>query len=132
MNICLLIAGILCLLLGLSHSLLGEGLIFAKIMAARKNITSSGIYEFEEGHIKIIRATWHLTSLFGWCLGAILIKVAYPNHIVSNTFILFVSASVALTMFFSAYLVCLSTKGRHLGWVILFITGVLALVASLK
>ncbi|WP_136482854.1 hypothetical protein [Cognatitamlana onchidii] len=132
MNQYLWTAGILCLLLGLTHSILGEVLIFKNKKEGKNIIPTIVIPKLKERHLRILWATWHLTSFFGWCMGVILIKIATIQTQVHTELVQFILTSIALTMLCSSLLVFIATKGKHLGWAILLIIGILTLLETLK
>ena len=124
MNYYLLIAGILCFILGLIHSFLGEFLIF-KNKRKKALVPNQGSQDLKERHLRILWATWHLASVFGWCIGAILIKISYNSRDINSSFTAFVIQSSMSAMLISSFLVLVGTKGRHPGW------GGLAVIGSL-
>ncbi len=126
------VAGLLCFILGSVHSILGEVLIFRKLSKSNKIIPTITTSKLKERHFRIIWATWHLTSLFGWCIGAILLKMATKYNIQTNELFQFILTSITITMFRSSLLVFIATKGKHLGWTILLIVGILTLLETLK
>ncbi len=132
MNQYLWVAGLLCFILGLVHSILGEVLIFRNLRKSKKIIPTITKSKLKERHLRIILATWHLTSLFGWCIGAILLEVVNKYNIQTNELLQFILTSTTITMFCSSLLVFIATKGKHLGWAILLIIGILTLLETLK
>lgn len=130
MNVYLCIAGILCFLLGVVHSILGEYLIFKNKRNKGSLVPSKKSEGLKERHLRILWATWHLASVFGWGIGAIIIKISLEqNQQISNSngFILL---SIMYTMFLSSILVCIGTKGKHPGWIVLLIIGILLLIGN--
>lgn len=125
MNTYILIAGILCFLLGMVHSILGEYLIFKNKREKRELVPSKESPELKERHLRILWATWHLTSLFGWCIGVILINISLEQNLKRYDFILL---SISYTMFLASLLVLIGTKGKHPGWVVLLVIGILLIV----
>lgn len=132
MNNYLLVAGILCSFLGIFHSILGEVLIFRNKSKRKKKVSRIITSCLKERHLRIIRATWHLTSFFGWCIGVILIKIETKQTEMSNDLMQFIIISVTITMFCSSFLVLITTKGKHPGWAVLLIIGILTLLDILK
>lgn len=128
MNIYFLIAGILSFLLGLVHSILGEYLIFQKKREKGKIIPSKRSEGLRERHLRIIWATWHLASVFGWCIGAILIKIALGQSRLNADFVDFLIQSVICAMFTGALLVLTGTKGKHPGWTVLLMITILLII----
>lgn len=112
MNVYIFVAGILCFLLGIVHSVLGEYLIFKDKRNKGKLVPSKESPALKERHLRILWATWHLTSLFGWCIGAILIRISQKQNLESHGFML---QSITYTMFLTSLLVLIGTKGKHPG-----------------
>ena len=122
MNRYILIAAALLFLLGLGHSILGEILIF-KNLRIRGGIIPARAGEYlKERHTRIIWATWHLVTVLGWCIGVVLVKIAYLE---SSQFLIFIVNSISLAIFISSLLVLIGTKGKHPGWVVLLIITIL-------
>jgi hypothetical protein len=122
----LLAAGCLVFVLGLVHSLLGERLIFRHLRDGGIIPTKGGAL-LEEKQVRILWASWHLVTAFGWGIGAILCGF----YLSSSTDIMipsFVINSVAWSMFAGAALVLLSTKGKHPAWVVLMAITILVLL----
>lgn len=123
----LFIAGCLLFLLGLIHSILGEVLIF-KRMRDRGIIPTNGGSLLKERHVRILWATWHLVTVFGWGIGALL--CGYSNlftaeNIPSPFFI----HTIVIIMFIGSALVLIGTKGKHPGWIVLLVIATLAWLA---
>lgn len=130
MNIYLLIAGILFFLLGVAHSVLGEYLIFNDKRNKGNLVPSKNSAELKERHLRIIWATWHLSSFLGWCIGAILIKISFEqNELNSNISDFFVQSIIYVT-FISSLLVLVGTKGKHPGWIGFLLIGILLLIGN--
>ena len=110
MNLFLVSAGILSIVVGLVHSILGEFLIF-KNLRNRSLIPNVSVPPLRHKHIQILWATWHLASIFGFAMGTILIQLA----IASENSVLTIH-SIALSMFLASALVFCATKGKHPGW----------------
>jgi hypothetical protein len=73
----------------------------------------------QERNIRILWATWHLASIFGFAMGAILIQLAItvetPNFIIQ---------SIAFSMCSGSVLVFYATKAKHPGWIGLLVVAV--------
>ena len=123
MNTYLLAAALLSILIGIIHSILGEMLIFKKL---RNNalVPTLGASPLNKSNIRIIWATWHLASILGFAIGAILINLA--NEKVLDSFII---NSVSWAMMASSILVCYATKGKHPGWFGLLLVSLLCFLA---
>jgi hypothetical protein len=118
----MLVAGVMALAVGTVHSVLGEILIFSRM---RKNgvIPTAGEPLLRERHVRILWASWHIVTVFGWALGAILLRIAFP----STDYVLdvFVKHTIVISMLVSSFLVLIGTKGMHPGWLGLLCVAVL-------
>ena len=116
-----LLAGILAILVGLIHSLFGEVMIFNR-MRDRQLIPTKGQPALRERHVRILWASWHGVTLFGWAMAAVLLVYAFPHmQIDPKSFVL---QAIALSMAGFSVLVFIATKGMHPGWL-----GLLAVAA---
>lgn len=123
----LLAAGCLIFVLGLVHSLLGERLIFRHLRDSGIIPTKGGDL-LEEKQLRILWASWHLVTIFGWGIGAILcgFYISSTAEIVVPAYVI---NSVALSIITSAAIVLFATKGKHPAWVVLTVIAVLVLLA---
>ncbi|MEW8508323.1 MAG: hypothetical protein AB2598_16630 [Candidatus Thiodiazotropha sp.] len=115
----LVAAALIALVVGVVHSLLGEILIFSKLR-------DSGIVPTRPAHplsgrnVRILWATWHLATVFGWAFAGVLFTLAQTSDA-------FRSATLNATVcafFTGSILVFIGTGGRHPGWI-----GLLAVAA---
>ena len=127
-NYYFLAAGVLCVLLGLAHSILGEILIFHPKRKKGRMVPTIGEEGLAGRYLGIIWATWHLATIFGWLIGAMLIEMAYWSVNENATFVFQMINGAALSMFVGALFVLVGTKGQHLGWIVLCGIGVLLLL----
>jgi hypothetical protein len=127
MNMYFLIAAILCFFLGLVHSILGECLIFKSKRTKGALIPSKTGEELKERHLRILWATWHLATVFGWCIGTLLLKISVLEE---SRLINFMVKSISTTMILSSLLVLIGTKGKHPGWLVLLGIGLLLLIGN--
>jgi di/tricarboxylate transporter len=125
MNSYFLIAGILCILLGIVHSILGESLIFKNQRNKGSLVPTKISGELKERHLRIIWATWHLATIFGSCIGAILINIAHEQNEQNSNSTDFIIQSITYSMFLTSFLVLIGTNGKHPGWIVLLLTGIL-------
>jgi len=118
----ILAAGYLAIFLGLIHSFLGEILIFQKL---RDNelIPSHGGDLLKARQVRILWASWHLVSIFGFGMASILIWLSLSTSNSSITEVLI--NIVSITMLCGTVLVLIGTKGKHPGWIVLTIIGIL-------
>jgi hypothetical protein len=113
MNACFVAAAILTFLTGLTHSLLGERLVFRR-MRVRGIVPTDGGQVLREPHVRILWASWHIVTILGWCLALALWWLADPVHACLAQSGL--SKAIAGALAASAALVLIGTRGRHPGW----------------
>ena len=113
MQIYLFIAGSLAILVGLVHSILGEVLMFS-LLRTDGIVPTSAAPPLQQRHVRILWASWHIVSVFGWAFGAILLRMAFEAT--DRDLFVFVKVSIIVSMFISALIVLVATKGRHPGW----------------
>lgn len=131
MNTYFYIAGLLCILLGIAHSIFGELLIFRNKRNNGHIIPSRGSIELRESHLRIIWATWHLASVFGFCLGTMLILLATIEQELDQELLKLVTYPITNAVWLGALLVLVGTKARHPGWIVLLIIGILLVLGNL-
>ncbi|MDO6428258.1 hypothetical protein Q4489_14655 [Thalassotalea sp. 1_MG-2023] len=123
----LIAAGVFAILLGVIHSILGELLIFKKLRHKTVVPTQGGSL-LAARQLRILWASWHLVTLFGWSLGAILWTIAFASS--SHVDVIgMITYNIAAIMLCSALLVLFATKGKHPGWVVLTLISVLTLLS---
>lgn len=130
MNTYLFIAGILFFLLGLAHSIIGEYLIFKNKRNKGSLVPSKKSVGLKERHLRIIWATWHLSSILGWCIGAILIKISLEQTELNSNISVFIVQSILYATFISSFLVLIGTKGKHPGWIGFLLIGIIMFIGS--
>lgn len=118
----LLSAGVLMILIGLAHSVIGEILIFRQLRAGTI-VPLLAPPPLRERHLRILWANWHLTSALGWGLAALLILVAAAPD--PSSYALHVRI-IAIATLAGSLLVLYATRGRHPGWFGLLIAAGLA------
>lgn len=116
-------AGVLALIVGLVHSVLGEVLIF-RHLRSQGFVPAMGAPPLRERHVRILWASWHLATVFGWAFGIILLRLAFPTN--DHSFQVLVVEAIVFAFLGGSFLVLIGTKGRHPGWIGLL--GVAALV----
>ena len=123
MQIPYLVAAILAALTGLAHSVLGEILIFRHLRNGSL-VPALGAPPLRERNVRILWATWHLATLFGWAFAGVLFQLAL-GHPMSVSLM---TSAIVFAYLGGAVLVLVGTKGQHPGWVAL--TAVAALTAA--
>jgi len=125
MNSYLALAAGVAFLTGIVHSIFGELLIFKKIRQKNRSAEpqNPGLPKVYQG---IIWASWHIVSVFGWGLGAVLLWLSFSPE--NSKFIEFVEYTIAISMFMASMLVLLGTRGKHPGWVALLAISLLVAI----
>lgn len=112
MQTALALAGALTFVVGAVHSMLGERLIFRR-MREGGWIPTNGRPILHERHVRILWASWHVVTLFGWAMGAVLLQRATTGTPLDA----WLEHAIAASMFGGSLLVLIGTRGRHPGWV---------------
>ena len=118
----LVAAGSVALLTALVHSVLGEMLIF-RHLRTKGLVPTMTAPPLTERHVRILWATWHLASLFGFSIAAVLLQMAFTDS--ERSLRVVVLLAVIFAHMGGAILVLVSTKGRHPGWIALLLIAVL-------
>lgn len=129
MNILVFSAGILCILLGIIHSILGERLIFSNSHSTDDTKPKPSKHDIFKTYRGILWATWHLASIFGWSIGIILLKLSAHTQEMDEKWITLLIHPFIFAMFGGTVLVIVGTKGKHPGWIVLLCIGILLLLS---
>ena len=116
----LLAAAVVAALVGVIHSILGEVLIFRKLSKGTL-IPNQAAAPLELRNVRILWATWHLASAFGFGFAAILIIWANREFAPDPATVW----TLILSFAFGSFLVLVATRGKHPGWIGLLIVSVL-------
>lgn len=127
MQILFFAAGVLAALTGAVHSVLGERLIFRHLRQG-SFIPTTGTPPLRESHIRILWATWHIGSVFGWAFAGVLLHLAFVPPAVSLS--QFVLSAIVSAYFGASMLVLVGTQGRHPGWIALLFIAAAAWAAT--
>jgi hypothetical protein len=120
-NTCLLAAAALAFATGLAHTVLGEALIFRRLRRGTVVPTLGGEV-LRERQVRILWASWHVLTLLGWCMAAMLLELASrPASDITRK----IASLTALGMFSGALLVLVATRGRHPGWLAMSLVALL-------
>ena len=120
-------AGVLALITGAVHSVLGEILIFRHLRNGGL-VPSRGAPPLRERNIRIIWATWHLGSVFGWAFAGVLLCLALAGNDYSIRAL--VLSAIVFAYLGGSLLVLIGTKGRHPGWIALLAVAALTWFAA--
>lgn len=125
MDVLLFSAGVLMFLIGILHSVLGERLIFRRLRQ-RGIVPKHGAPVLKERHVRILWASWHLVTIFGFGLAAILLKAGMAEDPSLSSL---VSPAIAIAAFLGSLMVLYATNGRHPGWIGLLLVCILVWLA---
>ncbi|MGM9485279.1 hypothetical protein ACS5PN_29100 [Roseateles sp. NT4] len=126
MNTWLVAAAVVIALTGLAHSVGGEWLIFRTLR--RSGVVPSGGQPVLRGYqTRILWANWHLVTVLGWALAALLLWVAQPGPRAASGGI--IERGVVVALLTGGSLVLWSNRGRHPGWIALWMAAALVLVS---
>ncbi len=118
----LIAAGVLMILIGIAHSVIGEILIFRQLRAGTI-VPLLAPPPLRERHLRVLGANWHLTSALGWGLAALLMLIAVAPD--PSSYALQVR-TIAVATLAGSLLVLYATRGRHPGWLGLLVAAGLA------
>ncbi len=105
------IAAILCILIGVVHSYLGERFILIRLFRGDKVPHLFGSDFLPK---RTLRFAWHITTFAWWGFGYLLFKIAAGEENLAQTVLYTISAVFFLSGIFSFGF----TKGKHLSWVV--------------
>lgn len=114
-------AGVVALVTGIVHSVLGELLIF-RHLRAEGLVPTLAPPPLRERHIRIIWASWHVVSVFGWAFAGLLLRLAIAPDESPRALII---SAVLFANLAGALLVLVGTRGKHPGWIALSLVAVL-------
>lgn len=106
------IAAVLAFVVGLAHSVLGEIMIFRRMRKPGRVIPTDGGAILLGSNVRILWASWHVLTVFGWGMAAILVWLSRPGS--GSTAI---GHAIEMSMLIGSVLVLIATKGRHPGWI---------------
>ena len=122
MNAFFLAAAWLTFAIGLVHSVFGEWLIFRR-MRQGGFIPTNGGQVLREPHVRILWASWHVLTVLGWGIAALLFWLAQAPQAQIAPSIIPQILTAALAA--SSALVLIGTKGKHPGWIGLLVAAAL-------
>ncbi|HTF98328.1 MAG TPA: hypothetical protein VL995_19470 [Cellvibrio sp.] len=109
-----LIAAALAFTVGVIHSILGELLIF-RHLRKDKIVPTLSAPPLRERHVRILWASWHIVTIFGFGFGVVLIRLSQSTGY--GNLELFIGKVIIYSMLASSLLVLWATNGKHPGWV---------------
>jgi hypothetical protein len=122
MNRWFLVASVLTILIGFSHSWLGERYLIGRLLKRQDLPRLLGGDDFTK---RTLRFAWHLTTLAWLGMGGLMAALArLPADRVPQPVVPVLSATFAA----SALLALVGSRGRHLSWVVFLAIAVLLLL----
>ena len=112
-------AAFLSVALGITHSVLGEKYILARLFRRADLPKLFGSSEFT---VHTLRFAWHITSVAWFGFGGLLLYAGIGDLAVAEMLNI-----IGATFVVSGFLPLVFTRGRHLAWLILFAIGGIAL-----
>lgn len=110
-------------LVGLVHSVLGEVLVF-RALRTRGIVPTTAQPLLRERQLRIVWASWHLVTLLGWLLAALLWRLAAEPP--AAPWVAWTTSAIGVTVAACGLLVLYATRGRHPAWAVLL--GIAALL----
>ena len=117
MNTALVLAAGVLALVGAAHSVLGELLVF-RALRTQGIVPTGGRPVLRERQVRILWGTWHLATVLGWALSALLWRVG-TVPLVDAGLAGWVADVAAMATLASGLLVFYATDGRHPAWLAL-------------
>ncbi|PCJ86265.1 MAG: hypothetical protein COA54_09045 [Thiotrichaceae bacterium] len=105
------IAALLCLVIGIVHSYLGERYILIRLFRGDKVPHLFGSDFFTKGTLRFV---WHIMTFAWWGFGYLLWQVSVGQENLTQTILYTVSTVSLLSALFSFGF----TRGKHLSWVV--------------
>ncbi len=110
------LSAIMMIVTALAHSILGEKRLITPILALDTDITRRPLAQ------QVLRMAWHVTSLFMGLTALLVVWPAVPAMLILATGILWLSAGLIDGVV---------TKGKHVGWLPLTLSGAFAIAGVL-
>jgi hypothetical protein len=107
------LAGILIILLGLVHSVLGEMLIFRHVRRGKAR-HAEAIELMPQRRWDALWSSWHLVTLLGVGLGASLLLIAWAPPTKPVPYL----PAIAITFATASVFWILGTRGKHPAWIV--------------
>lgn len=107
-------AAIIAIVVALVHSILGEIMIFRRLRKKGRVIPTDGGERLTGPNVRILWAGWHVLTVFGVGMAAILLRLASSARTAEHAFI---AQAIAVSMLGGSLLVLIGTRGRHPGWI---------------
>ena len=122
MNTALMLAAVGLAMVGVAHSVLGEVLVF-RSLRTRGIVPTGGRPVLRERQVRILWGTWHLVTVLGWALSALLWRLA--TVAVETELAAWIADVAGAATLASGLLVFFATEGRHPAWFALMVIAAL-------
>lgn len=119
MNVMLLVAGLLSILIGFAHSLLGERLVLGPLFRRGDLPRLLGSRSFAR---QTLRFTWHVTTVLLAAIGVIVIVLSRAPGSPDTVWILRI---LAITFGISSLVSLAGAKGKHFSWWVFLVIALL-------
>lgn len=113
------IAALLCFLIGLIHSFLGERFILIRLFRGDKVPHLFGSDLFTKGTLRFV---WHITTFLCWGFGYLLWQISEGHENLSQVTL----NTISIVFLLSGLVAFGFTKGKHLSWVVFWVIAGLA------
>ncbi|RKR68645.1 hypothetical protein C8C94_3159 [Acidovorax sp. 94] len=122
MNTALMLAAAGLALVGVAHSVLGELLVF-RTLRTEGIVPTGGRPVLREWQVRILWGTWHLATVLGWALSALMWRLGTAP--VDTDLGAWVADVPGVATLASGVLVFYATEGRHPAWFALLVVAAL-------
>lgn len=110
----MLLAGVLCFLIGIIHSYFGEKYIIIRLLR-RDNIPQlfGGTFFTKQ----TIRFAWHITTIAWWGFAYLLYSLSIAETDMKTDVVF----TISVVFFISGLMALIFSKGKHLSWVVFWL-----------
>jgi hypothetical protein len=106
-------AAVAIVIIGVVHSIVGEMVIFRRLRRGTL-VPTLAPSPLRVRHLRILWATWHVVTVLGCALAAVLWRMADPEQ--GRSLLEFVEYTAMAACLVSSLVVLVGTRGRHPGW----------------
>ena len=124
MNLPLLVAGVLAILIGAAHSILGEKLVLGPLFHRGQVPKLLGSTTFAR---QTLRFTWHLTTVLAWGIGIVIIIFSLAPLDPGSVWVL---RAFAITFGISCLVSLVGARGKHFSWWVFLLITILLWIGS--
>jgi hypothetical protein len=77
---------------------------------------------------RVLRFAWHITTIAWWGFAGIIISLLFPAAVPVKTVVLLITS---LTFFLSGAVSGISSRGKHLSWIVFFVISICTFYAAM-